>query len=80
MPRVSVLVPFPLDDAAVANRRRVGGASVKLSPGMELEYKPVKASPALLDSRRDYVLADLHAGSRSGGRRMRATTRSASTR
>jgi allantoin racemase len=58
MPRVSVLVPFPLDDAAVANRRRQQ-RSVKLSPDMELDYKPVKASPALLDSHHDYVLADL---------------------
>jgi allantoin racemase len=58
MPRVCVLVPFPLDDAAVANRRRQQ-RSVKLSPDMDLDYKPVKASPALLDSHHDYVLADI---------------------
>ena len=58
MPRVCVLVPFPLDEEAVANRRRQQ-RSVKLSPDVELEYKPVKASPALLDSYHDYALADL---------------------
>lgn len=58
MPRVCVLVPFPLDDDAVANRRRQQ-RSVKLSPDMELHYKPVKAGPALLDSYHDYTLADL---------------------
>jgi allantoin racemase len=58
MPRVCVLVPFPLDESAVANRRRQQ-RSVKLSPDMELDYKPVKAGPALLDSYHDYTLADL---------------------
>jgi Asp/Glu/hydantoin racemase len=60
MPRVCVLVPFPLDDSAVDNRRRQQRA-VKLSPDMQLDYKPVKAGPALLDSHHDYVLADLSA-------------------
>lgn len=58
MPRVCVLVPFHMDDAAVANRRRQQ-RSVKLSPDMELEYKAVKAGPALLDSHHDYTLAHL---------------------
>jgi allantoin racemase len=58
MPRVCVLVPFPLDEDAVANRRRQQ-RSVKLSPDLELEYKPVKAGPALLDSYHDYALAEL---------------------
>jgi allantoin racemase len=58
MPRVCVLVPFPLDENAVANRRRQE-RSVTLSSDMQLDYKPVKASPALLDSHHDYVLADL---------------------
>jgi allantoin racemase len=60
MPRVCVLVPFPLDDSAVDNRRRQQRA-VKLSPDMQLDYKPVKAGPALLDSHHDYVLGDLSA-------------------
>jgi allantoin racemase len=60
MPRVCVLVPFPLNDSAVENRRRQQRA-VKLSPDMQLHYKPVKAGPALLDSHHDYVLADLSA-------------------
>ena len=58
MPRVCVLVPFHMDDASVANRRRQQ-RSVKLSPDMELEYKAVKAGPALLDSHHDYTLAHL---------------------
>jgi allantoin racemase len=60
MPRVCVLVPFPLDESAVANRRRQQQA-VRLSPDMELDYKPVKAGPALIDSHHDYVLAELSA-------------------
>ena len=58
MPRVCVLVPFPLDESGVENRRRQQRA-VKLSPDMQLDYKPVKAGPALLDSHHDYVLGDL---------------------
>jgi len=58
MPRVCVLVPFPLDEEGVANRRRQQ-QSVKLGPDMELDFLPVKAGPALLDSHHDYVLADL---------------------
>jgi allantoin racemase len=58
MPRVCVLVPFPLDENGVANRRRQQ-QSVRLSPDMALDYRPVKAGPALLDSYHDYALADV---------------------
>lgn len=57
MPKVCVLVPFALDESGLANRR-LQQESVKLSPDMELDYKPVKAGPALYDSYHDYVLAD----------------------
>lgn len=58
MSRVCVLVPFALDEEGVDNRRRQQ-RSVKLGPDMELDYKPVKAGPALYDSYHDYALADL---------------------
>lgn len=57
MPRVCVLVPFALDEQGLANRREQQ-KSVTLSPDMTLDYKPVKAGPALYDSYHDYVLAD----------------------
>lgn len=55
---VCVLVPFALDESGVANRRRQQ-QSVRLSPDVELDYKPVKAGPALLDSYHDYALEDV---------------------
>jgi allantoin racemase len=58
MPRICVLVPFALDENGIANRERQQ-RSVKLGPDIELEYKPVKAGAALLDSYHDYVLEDL---------------------
>jgi allantoin racemase len=52
-----VLVPFAFDEKGLANRRQQQ-ESVTLSPDVELDYKPVKAGPALYDSYHDYVLAD----------------------
>src|ERR1700716_1425949 len=57
MPRVCVLVPFAFDEEGLGNRR-THQESVKLAPDRVLEYKPVKAGPALYDSYHDYVLAD----------------------
>lgn len=57
MPKVCVLVPFAFDEKGLANRR-TQQESVKLGPDMELDYKPVKAGPALYDSYHDYILAD----------------------
>lgn len=57
MPRVCVLVPFAFDEKGLANRRQQQ-ESVRLSSDVELDYKPVKAGPALYDSYHDYVLAD----------------------
>jgi allantoin racemase len=50
-------VPFAFDEKGLANRRQQQ-ESVRLSPDMELDFKPVKAGPALYDSYHDYVLAD----------------------
>jgi allantoin racemase len=57
VPRVCVLVPFAFDEKGLANRRQQQ-ESVRLSPDMSLDYKPVKAGPALYDSYHDYALAD----------------------
>jgi allantoin racemase len=57
MPRVCVLVPFAFDEKGLANRR-AQQQSVRLGPDMVLDFKPVKAGPALYDSYHDYVLAD----------------------
>ena len=56
--RVLVIVPFPLDDDGVANRKAQLD-SVQLGPGITFDYKPVKAAPAFYDSHHDYVLADI---------------------
>lgn len=56
--RVLVIVPFPLDEMGVANRRAQLD-SVQLGPGISFDYRPVKAAPALYDSQHDYVLADI---------------------
>jgi allantoin racemase len=58
VPRVCVLVPFAFDEKGLANRR-LQQQSVELGPEMKLDYKPVKAGPALYDSYHDYLLADL---------------------
>ena len=56
--RVLVIVPFPLDAQGVANRKDQL-ASVQLGPGINFDFKPVKAAPAFYDSPHDYVLADI---------------------
>jgi allantoin racemase len=56
--RVLVLVPFPLDAEGVENRR-AQLHSVELGPGIEFDFEPVKAGPALLDSHHDWMLGDL---------------------
>jgi allantoin racemase len=56
--RVLVLVPFPLDEEGVDNRRAQVHA-VELGPDIEFDFKPVKAGPALLDSYHDWLLGDM---------------------
>jgi allantoin racemase len=57
MPKVLVVVPFPMSEE---NRR--GRASqlqaVKLGPGIEFDFRPVRAAPANYTSEHDSVLAD----------------------
>lgn len=58
MTKVLVLVPFPLDDAALALRRDQL-AAVKLGPDIAFDYRPVAAGPAWYDSDHDLALADV---------------------
>jgi Asp/Glu/hydantoin racemase len=56
--RVLVIVPFPLDEKGVDNRRQQL-ASVELGPNIDFDFRAVKAGPALLDSYHDTMLGDL---------------------
>lgn len=56
--RVLVIVPFPLDDEGVANRR-LQASAIDLGPDIQFDFEPVKAGAALLDSFHDSMLADL---------------------
>lgn len=58
MAKVLVIVPVPLDEEGVANRR-AQAQSVELGPDIELDYRPVKVGPDLGDSYHDYLLLDL---------------------
>jgi len=58
MPRILVIVPFPLPEAGVANRR----AQVRedmVDPNTEFVFRPVKVSPALFDSWHDKIIAQM---------------------
>src|SRR4029079_14130519 len=56
--RVVVIVPFALDETGMANRRAQLD-SVSRVADIEVDCRPVKAGPALLDSHHDAILADL---------------------
>lgn len=56
--RVLVIVPFPLDEAGVANRREQM-QEASLGPDIHFDYRPVKAGPSWFDSPHDLVLADI---------------------
>ena len=43
MPKGLVIVPFPLDDEGVANRK-LQLKSVKLGPDIDFDFRPVRAS------------------------------------
>ncbi len=58
MKRVLVLVPFPLDAAAVDNRR-AQTAEVRLRPDVTYEFRPVTAGPTSFVSPHDWALADV---------------------
>ena len=58
MARVLVIVPFPFEERGIENRRAQLN-TVSVEPGLEFDYRPVKASPAMFDSYHDWLLADL---------------------
>ncbi len=58
MKKVLVIVPFNLDEGGIANRE-AQMEEVELGPGIEFEFRGVKAGPALFDSYHDFALADV---------------------
>ena len=58
MQRVLVIVPFSFDEEGLANRE-AQMKDVNLGPGIEFEYRGVKAGPALFDSYHDWAIADV---------------------
>jgi allantoin racemase len=58
MARVLVIVPFPFGEGGMDNRR-AQLATLSFGPGIEFDYRPVKAAPAMFDSYHDWLLADL---------------------
>jgi Asp/Glu/hydantoin racemase len=58
MPRVLVIVPFPLDDNGLAKRREQLLA-VRMPEDYEFEFRPVRAGAALFDSHHDLLLGDV---------------------
>ena len=56
--KVLVIVPFPLSEKGMANRRAQLAGQV-LDPEIEFEFKPVKSSGALLDSNPDFMQLDV---------------------
>lgn len=58
MTRVLVLVPFALDEEAVANRSQQT-AEVALRPGVVFDYRPVGAGPTAFMSPHDWALMDI---------------------
>ena len=58
MHKVLVIVPFPVSDEQLALRRAQIRA-VRLGPGIEFDFRPVKAAPSNYVSHHDYVLADM---------------------
>src|SRR5438132_12489681 len=58
MARVLVIVPFPLGESGIANRS-AQLAALELGPGIEFDFRGVRAGPALLDSGHDSGLAEV---------------------
>jgi len=58
MARVLVIVPFPLDEGGIG-RRSAQLEKVELGPGIEFDFRGVRAGPALLDSGHDTGLAEV---------------------
>ena len=58
MPRVLVIVPFPMD-AGNLEKRRAQMRSVRLGPDIAFDFKPVAIAPANYVSAQDALLADI---------------------
>ena len=58
MPRILVIVPFPLDEYNLA-QRRAQSAAVALPPDVQLDYRPVRVAPSNYVSGHDSVIAEL---------------------
>jgi allantoin racemase len=58
MARVLVIVPYPMSEEGVANRRAQQDA-VNIDPSIEFVYHPVKAAPRLGETYHDGVLFEL---------------------
>ena len=58
MPRVLVIVPFPMSDAERA-QRAAQAAAAHLDATLQLEFRSVRAAPANYTSEHDSVLADI---------------------
>ena len=58
MPKILVIVPFALDAEGVG-RRRQQLATVKLDPGSDFHFRPVKAGPSSFMSPHDFSLMDV---------------------
>ena len=56
--KILVIVPFPLDEQGVANRRKQA-ESVDLRPDTELHFRPIKAGCTSFESDHDWLLMDL---------------------
>ena len=57
MPKVLVLVPFPLNEKNLA-QREAQQKSARFGPDIEFHYRTVKAAPSNYVSHHDYILAD----------------------
>lgn len=60
MKRVLVIVPFPMSEENL-NQRRAQLDAVELGPGIRFEFEPVKAAPKNYVSAADMVLAEIGA-------------------
>jgi allantoin racemase len=58
MAKVLVIVPFAFGEGGLANRE-AQMQGVELGPGIEFDFRGVKAGPALFDSYHDWTIADL---------------------
>lgn len=58
MAKVLVIVPFPMGAENLA-RRKAQLASVRLGPGIDFQFRPVRFAPTGYVSQQDSVLADL---------------------